>query len=48
LALLLAHTAHRLQIELQFVDPPLNLPPVGFELGFARAAGADAAAQLGH
>jgi hypothetical protein len=48
LPLLLAHPAHRLQIELQLVDAPLNLPPVGFQLGFAGSAGADAAAQLRH
>ncbi len=30
------------------VDAALNLPPVGFQLGFAGAAGADAAAQLRH
>ena len=29
-------------------DAPVNFPAIGFELGFARAPGADAAAQLRH
>ena len=39
-------TASRSQLEL--VDAALNAAAVGFELGFAGAAGADAAAQLRH
>jgi hypothetical protein len=43
-----ANAPHVLQLLLHVPDAPGNLPPVGFELSFARAAGADAAAQLRH
>ena len=48
LALLAAHAAHGIQIALELVDAALDAPAVGFELGFAGAARADAAAELRH
>ena len=48
LALLLAHAAHRVQLNLQPVNAPVDLPPIRFEFGFARSACADTAAQLRH
>jgi len=48
LALLLADAADGVEVELELVDAALDLAPVGFKLGFAGAAGADAAAELGH
>ena len=48
LALLLAHAAHGFEIELELIDAALDAAAIGFELGFAGSAGADAAAQLRH
>ena len=48
LALLAAHATHRFEIALELVDAALNLPAIGFKLGFAGPARADAAAQLRH
>ena len=48
LALLTANALHRVEIDLQLVDAPLNLAPIGFELRFAGPARADAAAKLRH
>ncbi len=36
------------EIELELIDAALNAAAIGFELGFAGSAGADAAAQLRH
>ena len=44
----LAHAAHGFEIELELIDAALNAAAIGFELGFAGSAGADAAAQLRH
>ena len=38
---------HRLQLLLQRVNPAADMPPIAFQLGFAGAPGADAAAQPG-
>jgi len=48
LALLAAHAADGLEIELELVDSALDAAAIGFELGFAGSAGADAAAELRH
>ena len=48
LALLFADAAHGFEIELEMVDAALNAAAVGFKLGFAGAAGTDAAAELRH
>ena len=44
LALLLAHTAHGIEVELELIDAALDLAAIGFELRFTGPAGADAAA----
>ena len=38
---------HIVQLQPQGVNPPANVPPVAFQLGFAGSPGADAAAQPG-
>ena len=48
LALLAAHAAHRVKIALELIDAALNAAAIGFELGFAGPASADAAAELRH
>ena len=48
LALLAADAANRLELLLDVVDAQVDLAAVGLELGFAGAARADAAAELGH
>ena len=48
LALLAAHAADRFEIDFELVDATLNAAAIGFELGFAGSAGADAAAELRH
>ncbi len=44
----MANAADGFEIELELVDAALNAAAIGFELGFAGSAGADAAAQLRH
>ncbi len=48
LALLLAHAAHSIELAFQVIDASLDAPAVGFKLGFAGPACADAATKLGH
>ena len=48
LALLRTDAAHVLDLLLDVLDAAMNFAAVGFELGFARSAGADAAAKLRH
>ena len=48
LSLLAASSADGFKRELEVIDASLNLAAIGFKLGFARPASADAAAQLGH
>ena len=42
------HAAHIFDLLFHVADAPVNFPAIGFELRFARASGADAAAQLRH
>ena len=48
LALLVADAADALELGLDVAEAMVDLAAIGFELGFTRAAGADAAAKLGH
>ena len=48
LALLSTNAAHVLDLFLDVLDAAMNLAAVGFKLGFARSAGANAAAELRH
>ncbi len=48
LALLAANAANGLEVALEQIDAALDAAAIGFELGFAGTAGADAAAQLRH
>ena len=48
LALLPARAAYCFEIDFELIDAALNPATIGFELGFAGATGADAAAELRH
>ena len=48
LALLRTHAAHVFDLLLDVADAAVDFTAVGFELGFAGSAGADAAAELRH
>jgi hypothetical protein len=48
LPLLRPDAAHVFQLLLHMADAPVNLSPIGFQLGFTGAAGADAATELRH
>jgi hypothetical protein len=48
LPLLMADPADGVELGLDMVDAKVNLAAIGLELGFARAAGSDAAAKLRH
>jgi len=48
LPLLAPNATHVFDLLLQMSDATRNLSPVGFQLSFARASGADSTSQLGH
>ena len=48
LPLLMTDAADRVELGLDVVDAQVDLAAIGLELGFARAAGSDAAAKLRH